>query len=252
MNRTLALSLSTLALLGLAASGAHAQILVQYAAPNTAVVNPPQAATTTASGTTASSLDVGSFFGPGAGLGENGNGAGVFAIAANNPGANPDFNTALSSGAYITFTVSPTDSNTVLDLSSITLPIYNQGGNTDRTFSLLSSVGGFDSGHVLTSVNDGTLNYTFGSEFQNLAAPVEFRLVISGPQQYRTMGLRTRNHFDYGTGEFVYDSAPTLNGTVTAAPIAEAPEPSQFAAFGVGLLGLGVLSLKAKRRVSAC
>ena len=39
--------------------------------------------------------------------------------------------------------------------------------------------------------------------------------------------------------------APTLTLTTVAA----APEPSQFAAFAVGLLGLGLLSVKARRRV---
>ena len=147
---------------------------------------------------------------------------------------------AKAANSFLTFTVAPSAGN-VVNLSSFSSLLYGQN-STPYSFYLLSSLDNFDAPIASTTFTStdflvfGTLTADLsGAAYQNLSAPIEFRIYAAGGG-YSSRGLVSTS-----------TSSTVLDGTVTAAPAA-APEPSQFAAFAVGLLGLGLLSVKARRR----
>ena len=94
---------------------------------------------------------------------------------------------AITNNDYMTFTVSPTDGHK-LDLSHLTFrTLVNQLNNSAERWALFSSVDGFTEGsHIAAGRTTAVATYVNNvvdlsdAKFQELTAPVEFRLYIYG------------------------------------------------------------------------
>ena len=145
---------------------------------------------------------------------------------------------AVTANDYVSFTLTPL-SGATFSLTSLTLDASNytnDGTFSAESFFLRSSVNGFSANvgltQSITAASMGAITgFSFtltGAAFQNLTAPIEFRLFFQD-------GV---NDPDRGT---MFDNI-TLNGTTVAGAI---PEPATWMLMGVGLL-LGTQRLRRK------
>ncbi len=115
------------------------------------------------------------------------------------PRANPATDDIISAGVNLSKILSPALTFMLVECHGASLG-YENGMMCDGPFHVngttnpLSSVTGFSSSDILGTTNDGAMNYSFGSQFQNLTAPVEFPVVVSGPDDYRSFGFKTTSH----------------------------------------------------------
>lgn len=107
--------------------------------------------------------------------------------------------------------------------------------NTIDTFSSTGTVSQFATDPGDGSVLDGPQGLAFDSTGNLYAA---------------NNGDNTITEFTPGGVASQFASEPNAPQFLAFGP-APAPEPSQFAAFGVGLLGLGALALRARKRQAA-
>ncbi len=157
---------------------------------------------------------------------------------------------ALPYPTYLSFTLTPATSGTVLNLTDIdfsTLKFDAQAHTgASKAFSLESSVTGFGTGTTIANFSGASFNGVYGSDvalgsaFSGIAAPVEFRLYIwdeNNPIGTDPNNTQGDSYFDAGiTGSFL------VNGVVVA------PEPGVLPMLSLGVLGLFFL---ARRKMAA-
>src|SRR5262249_43499998 len=126
-----------------------------------------------------------------------------------NPTATPDQTSAVNTGTYWGFTVTP-NAGFRMNFTSFTFDGARGGDATPRTWYLNSSVAGFSVNSAIASADVPTVrptltNFTVdlsGAQFQGLINPVEFRMYVSTPTNGQSLE---------------FDNV-TLLGTVTAVP----------------------------------
>ena len=133
--------------------------------------------------------------------------------------------TAVSSGAFVSFTVTP---GAETDLTDLQFDAMRGGGATPRGYVVRSSADNFATNLAAADLLTARPVYTHvtvplsGAQFQDLTAPIEFRLYAYAPA---------------GGNSVDFDNI-TLNGTVV-------PEPAALGALGLG--GLGLLAGRRRR-----
>ncbi len=126
---------------------------------------------------------------------------------------------AVSSGSYISFTITPTAGN-LLDLSSLTFNVARGGAATPRGVVVQTSADNFASNLLATDIATQRPTYTLenldlsGAAFQNLSS-------------------FTVRYFAYtpGTGQSLDTDDITINGAII-------PEPSSIALLGCAPVGI--------------
>ncbi len=92
--------------------------------------------------------------------------------------------------------------------------------------------------------NNFTYTVTDSTGTHTGTGPATFMQGANGQQPFGTITGFLQNNSQVTATTITFG---VFGGTLT---LASAPEPSQYAAFGIGVLGLGALALKAKRRTA--
>lgn len=160
------------------------------------------------------------------------------------PNASVSEASALSGGRYLSFTVNATDPTATLNVDNIAFRAARGGPSTSRAFYLYSSVQGFTAGNAIAVRSDAQINlgraaftdfsFALGSQYQNLATPVEFRIYGTTPT---------------GGGEALDFDDLTLLGSFNLPP-AMTPEPGSLVLFAM-VCAAGSLLLWRRRRKMA-
>jgi hypothetical protein len=222
------------ALLVLSALQGNAAVLVQYTFTDyIGSDDAPYAAATVDPGVSAGG------FTPAVGLGENGNWNstlnGIDSTTGNpapsyaqKPIGQDTREESFAGNAYWSITLTP-DIGSEMSLTSLSFDLDTFNNGLLPSFYLSSNIGGFETeiGAVYLNHGDGLVSVDLsGAAFQNLAAPVEFRLYLWSENGGGSSGSR-----------WLFDNV-TVEGTVAAIP-----EPGTWM-----MLGLGTLTLLVRRK----
>jgi autotransporter-associated beta strand protein len=121
------------------------------------------------------------------------------------------------------------------------------GANLDYDLST-SGLNGDDMIATGGTLSLGTISFTFNELGGSLDTTNPYTLIAGAAS---TTGFDASDFSTAFLSGIAYTPTYSLNGNnlqVQFAPLAAAPEPSQYVVLGLGLLGLGILTLRARRR----